>query len=324
MFTLLLTVAMLMPLGTRSIRFSGTEFILAFCEHRNHRSAPVLTIINDNDDLITVNISTPRARDVIPLTTKVVKDFLTFALPEEASQLFTSKHSLGIHVTSDQEIYVQGFNTASNSIGAFLALPVSQLGTEYTVVTLCESNVCLFMIVATEDDTDVTVNFQIAQGKVNFNNVNYQSEDTLEITLQTYDTLQLQCSVDLSGTYVTATKPVAVYSGSDYTEVDYYQHYDGKDNIVEQMPPITALGSMYVLPPFPDLPDTYQIKAVSISDNNSINRPWEKHVADGAEGFTICNSTFWRLYLLQRGFSVRVLFDRVHWFVSQCCVPTLL
>ena len=42
----------------------GTEFILAFCEHKVGRSIPVLNLINDNDEPTTVNISTPKAPKV--------------------------------------------------------------------------------------------------------------------------------------------------------------------------------------------------------------------------------------------------------------------
>lgn len=139
------------------------------------------------------------------------------------------------------------------------------------MVTLCETNVCLVMIVATEDETYLTVYFHMEVFcVVKFQNVKYTSGSSLNMFLDKYDTLQLQCSEDLSGTLVRSNKRVAVFSGSDVTTIDYFTHTIGEDNIIEQMPPIQALGTFYVVPIIPDLPRTYQAKILSIESNNTV------------------------------------------------------
>lgn len=70
----------------------------------------------------------------------------------------------GIHVTADADVTVYGLNLASTTTDAFLGLPVDILDTEYLLLdtpntVVHDSDAAQFGIVATQDDTQVTLNF---------------------------------------------------------------------------------------------------------------------------------------------------------------------
>ena len=55
--------------------------------------------------------------------------------------------------------------------------------------------------------------------------------------------LQVRSDSDLTGTKIKSTKPLAVFSGSEWTSVGYKQM---GDHLVEQMPPTSTWGKLFI------------------------------------------------------------------------------
>ncbi len=98
---------------------------------------------------------------------------------------------------------------------------------------------------------------------VNYNSVTYEGGDTLTVFLNSYETVQIQdaYTADLTGTRVTSTKPVAVFSGNLKTIVTG----DGtvEDNLVEQIPPTRTWGTAYAVVPIPNAQGGTSIEIIS-------------------------------------------------------------
>jgi hypothetical protein len=110
-------------------------------------------------------------------------------------------------------------------------------------------------VVAIEDDTNVLIYFQINRAiRVTFEGVDYQEGSIINVTLSAFEVIQLQDFHDLSGTFVQSSKPVGVFSGNVFTEVEKDFLVGDRSHLVEQMIPVNYWGREYYLLPFPTLP----------------------------------------------------------------------
>lgn len=80
------------------------------------------------------------------------------------AELIAAVQQRGIHVVAEDPVTVYGINRAVNTTDAFLALPVDSLGTEYvnlgfqnTFALISGANGSQFLVVATEDNTQVNI-----------------------------------------------------------------------------------------------------------------------------------------------------------------------
>ncbi len=176
---------------------------------------------------------------------------------------------LSFHIIADDDVYVYGLNKALMSSDAFLALPTNSLGKEYYVMSynsdfnydpysdvveaFYESRTpSEFAVVATEDNTVVTIKPS---------DVTYTSKtsDQQVVTMNKGDVYLVQANVeitmdyraDLTGSYVSADKPIAVFAGHQRVTIPYdYEYYNrSRDYLIEQMIPLSAWGmSAFIVP----------------------------------------------------------------------------
>ena len=153
----------------------------------------------------------------------------------------------GIHLTALNPVSVFGQSRLSTSTDAYLALPTESLGTEYIVLAYHNFSILTgsqFSVVATADGTSVTITPSITTG-ARPGGVPYQ------IILQRGETYQLRNSgptpSDLSGTSLTADKPIAVFAGHECARVPSALLLC--DYLVEQLPPISSWGKNFATMP---------------------------------------------------------------------------
>ena len=193
-----------------------------------------------------------------------------------SSQLFINGSGYGsnaISINADQDISVYGVNRQSASTDGFLAIPVDVLGNEYVVagygyyVGPSTEYLNEFLIISVNDNTDVSIHFGINVLLV-YESVTYKSNDYLNITLQKFQTFQLQSLHPLTGTYIVSSSPIAVFSGSRCTTVGG----GACDHLCSQLYPISKWGKTFVLSPSPDRiinpSDTFVF--ISSEDNTKI------------------------------------------------------
>ncbi|MBN1947056.1 MAG: IgGFc-binding protein [Bradymonadales bacterium] len=158
-----------------------------------------------------------------------------------------------------------GATVATND--ASLLIPVPIIGTEYLAMTWSDpgeySEPPYVTVVATEDDTEVTVRptstiFMVVPPSVIVAN----TEATFE--LDALDVLNIQSKWgDLAGTEVTASAPVAVFSGNMCARVPDSGRFC--DHIETQLPPVETWGNRFVVTKFTDRggeSDYYRIVAL--------------------------------------------------------------
>lgn len=175
-----------------------------------------------------------------------------------------------IHITTGNEVSVQALNYLDFSTDGYLALPVALLGTEYVILGYKNSpdtqnptepvGGTQFAIVATEDNTQVAITPTLTTGS-RVAGVQYQ------IALhrgQTYRLMNVDSLAgDLSGTTISADKPVAVFGGHQCANVP--AGVAACDHLVEQLPPVNLWGRQFVTMPLAGRSggDTFRILAMT-------------------------------------------------------------
>jgi hypothetical protein len=158
----------------------------------------------------------------------------------------------GVRVTASHPVTVFGMNQVEHTADGFLALPASALGREYIVQSypnvhraLPELNGTQFAIVGVETNTTVTVIPSAAVGV-------RRAGIPFNLNLGSGQVYQLRCTsdapADLSGTVITADKPLAVFGGQRCASINSRGSLFC-DYLVEQLLPTEQWGTEFLTVP---------------------------------------------------------------------------
>lgn len=222
----------------------GTDFWLMF---NGNLGTSTLSLFITGDTPATGTVAIPGLGFSAPFSV-TPGTVTTVTLPAAAAvTTVNTVEAKGIHVTSDEEVTVYGLNRVQFTTDAFLGLPTDILGTDY--ITLGYRNVNIvnanqFGIVAAQDNTTVTITPTVTTSGhaagVPFNVMLNQG--------QTYQLRDTNASPsDLSGTPISADKPIAVFGGHQCANIP--QGFVACDHIVEQMTPTSTWGQSFVTVP---------------------------------------------------------------------------
>ena len=187
-----------------------------------------------------------------------VKEF-TFS-GEDYALRNTTDRSKGIIITveNDKQIFVYAAQDSLYSADSFLALPPHDLGAaSYTYIaamihTLDRSTFfgkhedihSLVGIVSAANDTLLTIT---PTRNVIIGIESVKAGDSIDVTLHRAETLLITFIGDLTGTKVTANRPISFFSGDQCTFVP--SGVVACDQIVEQLPPVEAWGRQFATAP---------------------------------------------------------------------------
>ncbi len=175
----------------------------------------------------------------------------------------------GIYVTSNDPVSVYMHQYFTFRAEASVVLPEDALGREHYTMSFeggtweGEAYPSEFLIVGTQENTlvEITLTQNSRQGRPN--------GSTFSVTLDRGETYQVRAEgqSDLTGSRVTSDKPIAVFSGNAWTQIPSQCGF--RDNLIEQMYPVSTLGSEFVTIPNRDVVyDIYRILATE--DNTEI------------------------------------------------------
>lgn len=217
-----------------------------------------LTDSNGTDSVVNFRITDPRQ----------VYSFQTFFLPYElrgfnyhldiqldSGQQLERPMKISAHIESDNDVTVYALNQAWFTSDAFLVLPTDALGTDYAVmsytsdfnysgpVVASSSTPSQFAVVATEDSTVIEI-------RPTADIFNANRGDVVSVLLNKGESYLVQVyprgftNVDLTGTIISASRPIAVFSGHQRAIVPIENASDlgSRDCLVEQMTPISTWG----------------------------------------------------------------------------------
>lgn len=256
----------------------GTDFWLGFMESRNYNRVHELKIIVSATETTTFRITYGKSETLFNSVYRIEADStIEITLPWQMFEAIGSEkvQNKGVHLVSQKpvSVYAANWDTYSNDIAVIY--PVEMLGKTYFAMCytpyIDPSNPetgggrnSEFLVVATENNTTV----RISPSKVTDGGI--PKDSVFEVILQKGEVCQVQSENiedsdktgqgDLTGSKVTADKPVAFFSGSLSTTVPY-----GSccwDHLFEQIPPVHFWGKNFVTIPLKSrLADRFRILA---------------------------------------------------------------
>ena len=224
---------------------SGSAFYVAFLLALDPLNSAENTLFIYSDVTTKVNVTIPALESVTEYD--VTAGQRTTVTVQRNLRLTEMKiENKGILLSSADDFSVIGINRQKASADSFAAIPGRHLGTEYYVLSYFPVFHSLAGIVATEDATVVTITLRTT-GILTIDMHQYTNGNNITLVLNRLQTYQLAHNADLSGTKITSSKPIALFSGNSCAFVP--STIFACDHLVEQVPPLAEWGYFYIVAP---------------------------------------------------------------------------
>lgn len=243
------------PIPAATVTSMGTDFYLTLPDHLcvsdpgQCKNTPVTNKLivaaatATTGDVTFYGVVTPfsvAAGGVVVITLDPVIDPITNQMVDVVLTKNEVIETKGIHVTSLAPVSVHVISETTRSADGYLALPTAGLGTSYYVMSYASTRYTgsEFAVVATQNNTTVTIT-PSAAGATKPANVAFT------VVLNTGETYQLANAAyaDMTGTNVTADKPIAVFGAHRCADIPNGTGYC--DYLVEQLPDVSIWGKTH-------------------------------------------------------------------------------
>ncbi|XP_060602653.1 uncharacterized protein LOC132755757 [Ruditapes philippinarum] len=234
-------MATILMKGTSSAngnQFGKTFFTGFMSNSRNTPGTPKLVIISANLSQVLTNVLVTIPYLGIYQEPHMFGESLHLQYSSSLMPALTSNVSFkGVEIVSDQPIALYSINHRSLSVDGTLELPKEEWGLLYIVGTHNSSlwGTGQILVIAADDNTDVLLEFPTGP--------------SLTVALNKHETYQFQANElePIAGTIVSANNPVVVHAGHACANIP---NHDAVfcDFIMENMPPLNTLGSVFVVP----------------------------------------------------------------------------
>ncbi|KAH0631335.1 hypothetical protein JD844_005624 [Phrynosoma platyrhinos] len=238
-------LAGLMLLSGCCARSRGKNFVTAFLlnirESQPNAKFQLLITGYRPATTVTVTVKKPSFEKTVSVT---MGQTVSVELPTTLEMLRTDIFNRTVLIEANKDISVFARNSKDYSTGATVVYPVQELGTMYYVVTPTgdlPNTFKEFAVISYQTPTRVEIHLT---GAVAFKGLIYPRGSTLIANLQAFQSIQIQSSDDLSGTWVESQKPVAVLTGHSCA-----QKNTACDHVVEQLLPVSSWGTTFIVPP---------------------------------------------------------------------------
>ncbi|MEL6255006.1 MAG: gliding motility-associated C-terminal domain-containing protein [Bacteroidota bacterium] len=250
----------------------GTDFWLGFMEHFD-QSANTKVLMISSRFATSGTVSMPLLGWNTSFTV-AANDVVFVNIPLNAETFGSESISrTGIRVQSQAPVSIYAHQYANFRSEASAILPVNSIGNSYFAMSYFgyQDNQGVhpseFLIVATEDETsiEITPSDPTAGGT--------PAGSTISIMLDVGETYQVQAltglSGDLTGSKIIGDKNFALFSGAAWTEVPLA--CGNRDNLYEQMYPVSTWGKSFVTVPSKDASFDYY-RVLAAEDNTVVFR----------------------------------------------------
>ncbi|KAM3923113.1 IgGFc-binding protein-like [Leptodactylus fuscus] len=208
---------------------------------------------------VKVRITTMIASLFNPFTLNKLEE-TTIQLPSKIQMMDSETSSYVVYVTSNNPVSIVSLNYKEQTSDSASLYPVTELGTEYYVITPPEGSLKEFAIIS-KDPTTVTI---FPTGTVTYSGKNYGKGKSFQLSLEGFQAIQFQSDDDLSGTRILSTKPVAVLSGHTCS-----LKFTKCNHVYEQLQPTFIWGTTFFIPTA-SFQTKYDLVYVTAATSNTI------------------------------------------------------
>ncbi|XP_072011208.1 IgGFc-binding protein-like [Engystomops pustulosus] len=247
--------------GFAVAQYPGTDFALVFMQNAlTTEGTPQLELLLTSFFPGTkVNIQQPMQN-----FSKVVSLSTGIPTPVELPKIFELSYSvqsnMTVRITSNNPISVVAINKRPPSIGVAVLSPISHWGNEYYIMTPDSKPGISVGQMAIVNGPKRNIISILLTGLVQLENTTYPPGEQLDLTLEPWESVQLQTNQSLTATHLWSQEVVAVFSG-----LGCIGGHGLCNHLYTQLPAKAAWGSNFVLPPL-SFPNLGKITIVSASD----------------------------------------------------------
>ncbi|XP_064615788.1 IgGFc-binding protein-like [Liolophura sinensis] len=251
---------------------AGREFLVVYMENAADTFSTELElyVTTSHQSDVRVNVTSPQRgvngvdEQFVVRSGYVHRLFISYHL----RLIGSAKSGNALLVRSDEEVVVYTVNKEIYTNDAYLALPTDVLEHQYFTVSYYPATYKTQFAVAATDDCIVSVTLPNPQTflEVVFEGTSYYNGDTFDVSLSKFESFQIQSDGDLTGTSISADKPIAVFSGNQRPRVNGYS----TDHLAEQLPPVSTWGKMFAVVPTPNRTVGDFVKCVASEDQTSL------------------------------------------------------
>ncbi len=248
----------------------GTDFWLGFMEHIDISSnTKVLMITSEKNTSGTIYIPKQNWSSSYTVIANTITSIVLPATAQANGSETTGDEA--IHITALDTIVVYAHQYSSKRSEAAIILPTDVLGTEYYAMMYTgtddnngKASPSEFLAVAAYDSTTLTI-------KVSDDTKGgHASGATFSVMISKGQTYEVQSLTgnngDLTGSYITADKPFALFGGDRWTAVGGCK---AMDNIYEEMYPVDTWGKKYIISRTKGRPNQFDIVRIIASVDNT-------------------------------------------------------
>ena len=255
----------------------------------------LLKIVSNEAGTVKIVMPTLKINTTYLLTPKVTDIFINGS-GMRADVIGIANKGIQIISTVEVAIYAIEGATLVNYGDVIPVIPVINSAKEFVVQSYETKSKVLksrFIIVGTEDLTDVNITLKIASpGNVTYNNIAFKNGDTIYITLNELQTFYAYVYAnDLSGSLIESNKPIAVFSGSDCVHIPTHLR-PPCDLIQSQMIPVNLWGYEYIVPPI--YPSQCHVRTFAFYNDTRIFVKWNFALSSN---ITLNQGEFWETTL---------------------------
>ncbi len=247
----------------------GRDFWIAAQDY----AAPIMLLRILSDTVTPVSITGPGLTSNLP---SVGPPGATVSLPPlltvNSNQVVENK---AIHITSNADVVVFFEAVAGNSRSEYVAIPTSELGTEYFAAAYQARSgfYSEFLVVASQNNTTVTIVPRCASIGGSPAGV------PIQVLLSQGQTYQYRCANpgDVTGSRITSDKPVGVIAGSDCANLPgapsnaCAAQIPERDSISEMMLPVATLyGTEFYSVPLPQTTGSDIVRVLAARNNTTV------------------------------------------------------
>lgn len=283
--TLLLVLFLNTQLNAQDFGTKGTEFWLTYMENLElvFNGDPQFSIFISAENSGTATIEAP-ATGLSLVFDYEANEVTEYVLPPALFYAEGSEdvENLGLKITTETATNIFAVHYRIYFSEATLVLPTPALGNEYIVSAAKDFNNTIsspssFVIVATEDDTEV----EIIPSSLTFGL--RPADIPFTIILNAGQSYQVQASGDLTGTQITTNsdQKIAVFGGALKGYINCSEPAD--NHLYDQIYPVSAAANSYALIPFKDQGESvFKILATEDDTDISLNGSFYTSLQKGA------------------------------------------
>lgn len=274
--------------------FEGIHFLIGFMQNEyyivNEQVGVDLKIFIGTKERTYIEIIFP---DNTKLTGTVEKDTVISANISNSFYNTISEIVVknAIEIKTDKPVVVYAFNSQERTSDSYSAIPISNWGKEYVVMSVPNDQYTLntppfdradslinytprtseFLVLAAYDSTLITFKPKVLteKGKQVYNYYTVKLNKGETYLVKSYETPM--GTGDLTGTLITGNKPFGVLSGHERSAIlqGLGENKDSKDHLAEMLMPVSSWGTTYISIPFGTSPygDYFRVTCIKPQTN---------------------------------------------------------